>query len=56
MNNVTMLSDRANNIRKTILQVAHNAPSDGVHISPALSIFDILTTIYGSLLRYDASI
>ncbi|SLM63737.1 Transketolase, N-terminal section [Dickeya aquatica] len=50
-----MLFDRARNIRKTILQVAHHAPSDGVHISPALSIVDILTTIYGSVLRYDAS-
>lgn len=56
MNDVIMLFDRARNIRKTILQVAHHVPSDGVHISSDVSIFDILTINYGSVLRYDASI
>lgn len=42
----------ANMIRKSILNVAHYAPSDGVHISPALSMVDVLTVLYGSVMRY----
>ncbi|MCO7256125.1 transketolase [Dickeya oryzae] len=53
MNDMAALFDSARNIRKSILQVAYNAPSDGVHISPALSIADILSVVYGSKLRYN---
>ncbi len=41
-------------IRQQILSVAHHAPSDGVHISPALSMVDILSVLYGMVMRYDA--
>jgi transketolase len=41
-------------IRRRILNVAHHAPSDGVHVSPALSMVDILSVLYGTVMRYDA--
>lgn len=44
----------AHHIRQRILTVAHHAPSDGVHISPALSMVDILSVLYASVMRYDA--
>ncbi|MGK3113363.1 transketolase [Candidatus Pantoea formicae] len=46
------LNKKANAIRQTILNVAYQAPSDGVHISPALSLVDILTVLYGEVMRY----
>lgn len=42
-------------IRKQIVRVAHHAPSDGVHISPALSMVDILSVLYGNVMRYEAN-
>ncbi|MEQ9859867.1 transketolase [Pectobacterium cacticida] len=47
------LLQMARDIRKSILRVAYLAPSDGVHISPALSLVDILTALYGTKLRYE---
>ncbi|WP_286782534.1 transketolase [Leclercia sp. UBA1284] len=44
----------ARRIREQILRVAHHAPSDGVHISPALSMVDILSVLYGEVMRYEA--
>lgn len=44
----------ARRIRQQILNVSHHAPSDGVHISPALSMVDILSVLYGVVMRYDA--
>ncbi len=41
-------------IRRSILQIAHHAPSDGVHISPALSMADMLAVLYGYKMRYQA--
>ncbi|GBO47591.1 transketolase [Pectobacterium versatile] len=43
----------ARDIRRSILRVAYHAPSDGVHISPALSLVDILAALYGAKLRYE---
>lgn len=51
--NVKSLLLAARDIRKNILRVAFHAPSDGVHISPALSLVDILTALYGAKLRYE---
>ncbi|WP_313164076.1 transketolase [Kosakonia cowanii] len=48
------IQDAARRIRRRIVNVAHHAPSDGVHVSPALSMTDILSTLYGSVMRYDA--
>ncbi|WP_312691578.1 transketolase [Kosakonia sp.] len=47
------IQDAARRIRTRIVNVAHHAPSDGVHVSPALSMTDILSTLYGSVMRYD---
>lgn len=49
------LQDAARRIRSRILTVAHFAPSDGVHVSPALSMVDVLTALYGEVMRYDAN-
>ncbi|MDY1038786.1 transketolase [Lelliottia sp. CFBP8978] len=43
----------ARRIRQRVLSVAHHAPGDGVHISPALSMVDILSVLYGAVMRYD---
>lgn len=51
--NLSALHDAARRIRSRILHVAHHAPSDGVHVSPALSMVDILCTLYGGVMRYD---
>ncbi|MGR4050134.1 transketolase [Kosakonia cowanii] len=48
------IHNAARRIRRRIVNVAHHAPSDGVHVSPALSMTDILSTLYGSVMRYDA--
>ncbi|WP_312209217.1 transketolase [Pseudescherichia sp.] len=50
---LSALQGAARRIRSRILHVAHHAPSDGVHISPALSMVDILTALYGAVMRYD---
>ncbi|MGE9549832.1 transketolase [Erwinia amylovora] len=49
---LSALRETAKAIRKSILTVAWNAPSDGVHISPALSMTDVLAVLYGSVMRY----
>lgn len=52
MHNSQSLHDAARHIRKRILSVAHHAPSDGVHVSPALSMVDILSVLFGRVMRY----
>lgn len=52
--NLSQLHGAARRIRTRILTVAHHAPGDGVHVSPALSIVDILSALYGSVMHYDA--
>ncbi len=47
------IQDAACRIRHRILTVAHHAPSDGVHVSPALSMTDILSTLFGNVMRYN---
>jgi len=47
------IQDAARRIRRRIVTVAHHAPSDGVHVSPALSMTDILSVLYGRVMRYD---
>jgi transketolase len=47
------IQDAACRIRHRILKVAHHAPSDGVHVSPALSMTDILSTLFGNVMRYN---
>lgn len=50
INNMKNLSSR---IRKTIIQGAHDAGNQGVHIGGALSMADILAVLYGGTMRYD---
>lgn len=44
----------AQKIRQIILEAAHNAGNQGVHIGGALSYVDILATVYGGYMHYDA--
>lgn len=50
---VSQLKDFALNIRKTIIQTAHDAGNQGVHIGGALSIVDVLAVLYGRVMHYD---
>lgn len=52
--NLSEFHGAARRIRTRILTVAHHAPGDGVHVSSALSIVDILSALYGSVMHYDA--
>ncbi|WP_205950350.1 transketolase [Pantoea stewartii] len=47
------LKKTATATRLTILNIAHQAPSDGVHISPALSMTDVLTVLFSKIMRYE---
>ncbi|BBE76973.1 MULTISPECIES: transketolase [Enterobacteriaceae] len=51
--NSQSLSESAQRIRRRILSVAHHAPSDGVHVSPALSMVDVLSVLFGRVMRYN---
>jgi transketolase len=53
MKDVNTMKDWALRIRKTIIQGAHDAGNQGVHIGGALSIADILAVLYGAVMRYD---
>lgn len=44
----------ANQIRQSLLNVAFNAPVDGVHLGSSLSLVDMATVLYGSKMRYRA--
>lgn len=49
------LKELALNIRKTIIQGAHDAGNQGVHIGGALSVVEILAALYGRYLKYNLS-
>jgi len=55
MKEIEQLKLFANSIRNTILEAAHNAGNQGVHIGGALSYVDILAVIYGSYMHYDVN-
>jgi len=40
-------------MRKIILKLAHNGGSNGAHIAPALSIVEIMTVLYQSVMKID---
>lgn len=40
-------------IRQTIIETAHGAGNQGVHIGGALSMVDILAVLYGGVMQYD---
>lgn len=49
---IKQLKKTATATRITILKAAYQAPSDGVHISPALSMTDVLTVLFSTVMRY----
>jgi transketolase len=42
-------------LRKTIIKASYATGNKGVHIGPALSIADILATLYGEIVKYNVS-
>lgn len=46
------LKSAARQIRRSIVDVAFNAPVDGVHLGSALSMVEIATVLYGAVMRY----
>jgi len=43
----------AKDVRKNILKLARSAGSMGAHIGPSLSIVEILSVLYGRVMKYD---
>lgn len=54
MSTVAELQVAARQIRRSMIDVAFNAPVDGVHLGSALSMVEIATVLYGSVMRYSA--
>jgi len=52
MKSLAELQLAARQIRRSIVDVAFHAPVDGVHLGSALSMVDIATVLYGSVMRY----
>lgn len=52
MSTVDELKSAARQIRRSMIDVAFNAPVDGVHLGSALSMVEIATVLYGSVMRY----
>jgi transketolase len=52
---ITQLKEFSLNIRKTIIQAAHDAGNQGVHIGGALSITDVLAVLYGTVMNFDVT-
>lgn len=52
---ITQLKEFSLNIRKTIIQAAHDAGNQGVHIGGALSITDVLAVLYGTVMNFDVN-
>ena len=50
---ISQLEAFALRIRKTIINAAHDAGNQGVHIGGALSIADVLAVLYGEVMHYD---
>lgn len=47
------IKDLSFRIRRTIIEAAHDAGNQGVHIGGALSMADILAVLYGEFMNYD---
>ncbi|MDR2264270.1 MAG: transketolase [Enterobacter asburiae] len=52
MSSTAKLESAARQIRRSIIDVAFNAPVDGVHLGSALSMVDIAAVLYGAVMRY----
>ncbi|PWW07751.1 transketolase [Mangrovibacter plantisponsor] len=50
-----VLQAAAQQIRQSIIHTAWQAPVDGVHLGPALSMVEIATALYGQVMRYQVS-
>lgn len=48
------LKELASKIRMLVIQTAHDAGNQGVHIGGALSVVDILAVLYGDIMNFDA--
>lgn len=53
MKNINYLKELSQNIRLRILELAYGVGKNGSHVGGALSSSDILSTLYGSILKYD---
>lgn len=51
---VLKLNELALKMRKHTMKLAYNAGGNGAHVGPALSIIDIMATLYGEVLKLDA--
>ncbi|MDR1483610.1 MAG: transketolase [Planctomycetaceae bacterium] len=54
VNELERLKSMARRIRRRILDMSYSAGSSGAHLGGALSIVELLSVLYGSVLRYDA--
>lgn len=52
MTSYSPLQQAARQIRRSIIDVAFHAPVDGVHLGSALSMVDIATVLYGSVMHF----
>jgi len=50
---IEQLQRDANSIRRAIINVACDAPVDGVHLGSALSMTEIAVALYGEVMRYN---
>jgi transketolase len=52
-NNYKSLQDLSLDIRRRIINTAHHVKGQGVHLGGALSMVDILSVLYGHVMRFD---
>lgn len=55
MEDLQAITDFSKRIKLKIIETAHDAGNQGVHIGGALSCADILAVLYGSVMKYDTS-
>jgi transketolase len=53
--NIEKLKSLAKDLRKIIIEASYKTGGKGVHYGPALSLVEILTVLYGKILKYDVN-
>lgn len=53
MQNINYLNEMSHKMRLRILELAYGAGKNGAHVGGGLSAVEILTTLYGAVLKYD---
>ena len=52
-NSICLIEEMAGRMREQALKMAHSAGSNGSHLGGGLSMIEILSTLYGGILRFD---